>query len=99
MTHILQTIAKITTDQIGYNPSITSLSNSTIGGIMNTVYLVAGMIAVLIVVIAGLFYITANGDANQIAKAKNTILYAVIGLVVVMFAFIITQFVISQVAR
>lgn len=94
---LAETPIKLDPNQIGYKPGITTLSNSSIGSIMNTVYLIAGMIAVLIIVVAGFFYITSNGDSNQLAKAKNTILYAVIGLVVVMFAFAITQFVISRV--
>lgn len=101
--HVLAEAIKLNPGDIGYNPSIKCtvekcIEASSLAGILNTVYLVAGMIAVLIIVIAGFFYITANGDSNQITKAKNTILYAVIGLVVVMFAFVITQFVISKVA-
>lgn len=71
-----------------------SADEAAVGTIMNTVYLWAGIIAVLIVVIGGLLYVTANGDANNLTRAKNTILYAIIGLIVVIFAFSITQLVI-----
>ena len=69
-------------------------NTTTIGDIMSVGYLWAGIIAVLIVVIGGLLYVTSNGDANNIQRAKNTILYAVVGLLVVIFAFAITQLVI-----
>ncbi len=106
MNNVLRVFAeaiKLNPGDIGYNPSIKCtvdkcIESSSLAGILNTVYLVAGMIAVLIIVIAGFFYVTANGDANQVTKAKNTILYAIIGLAVVMFAFVITQFVISRIA-
>ncbi len=87
---------KIDPGQIGYNPSITDASNATIGNIMNVVYLVAGIVAVLVIVIAGFIFVTARGDQSNIARAKNAVLYAVIGLVVVMMAFVITQFVLGR---
>lgn len=73
----------------------TEASQTTLLTIMNTVYLWAGIIAVIVMIIGGFFYVTSNGDANKIARGKNTILYAVVGLVVIIFAFVITQFVIG----
>lgn len=72
----------------------TEANQASLNTILNTVYLWAGIIAVLMIVIGGLLYVLSNGDANRIQTAKNTLLYAVIGLVVVMFAFTITQVVI-----
>lgn len=69
-------------------------NDTTIAEIMNTVYLWAGIVAVLVIIIAGFFYVTANGNAQTIERAKNAILGSVIGLIVVAFAFMITQFVI-----
>lgn len=70
-----------------------SANGATVTGIMNTVYFWAGLIAVLVIVIAGFFYVTSNGDSNQVNRAKNAILGAVVGLVVVVMAFTITAFV------
>ncbi|PID31339.1 hypothetical protein CR983_01620 [Candidatus Saccharibacteria bacterium] len=72
-------------------------SDATLAGVLGTVYFWAGAIAVLIIVIAGMLYVTANGDSNRIERAKNAILYAVVGLIVVMFAFVITQFVLGAI--
>jgi hypothetical protein len=66
--------------------------------ILDVVYMIAGMIAVLIIVVAGFIFVTANGDSNRIQKAKMAILGAVIGLIVILLAFVITQFVIFKVA-
>lgn len=70
---------------------------SQLGAILNVVYLIAGGIAVLMVVLAGISYATSSGDANKLAKAKNTIIYAVAGLVVVGTAFLITNFIVKGV--
>jgi hypothetical protein len=56
-----------------------------------------GAIAVLIIVIAGLRFILANGDPQNVAKARNTIIYAGVGLVVAVSAEIIVTFVLNNV--
>ena len=53
----------------------------------------AGVVAVIFVVYGGISYITAAGDAGKIVKAKNAITYALIGLVIVAVAEVITGFV------
>lgn len=64
-----------------------------IAGILGIVYLIAGIIAVIVIIIAGFMYTTSGGDAGSIKKAKNMILYSVVGIVVIGMAFVITQFV------
>ena len=54
---------------------------------------IAGVVAVIFVVIGGISYTTSAGDAAKLQKAKNMILYALIGLVIVALAEIITAFV------
>jgi hypothetical protein len=63
--------------------------------VINVVLFACGAAAVLVIVLAGFMFVTSGGDASAIAKAKSAILYAVIGIVVVMLAFTITQFVIG----
>ena len=67
-----------------------------IKSILNTVYLWVGIITVIVIIIGGVYYITSQGDPGKVAKAKNVILYAVIGLVVVLLAFAITDFVLGS---
>jgi len=76
-----------------------SADASTIGNLLGIAYLVAGMVAVLAIVIGGIRYATANGDSGQIQSAKNMVLYAVVGLVVVIMASAITNFVLTQVTK
>ena len=66
-----------------------------IRAILDTVYLWIGIIAVIVIVIGGVRYMTSQGTPDKIKGAKNTILYALIGLLVTLMAFAITNFFIS----
>ncbi len=68
-----------------------------IATVINIFSLVVGVISVIMIIIGGLKYITSGGDSGNVTGAKNTILYAVIGLVVVALAQIIVRFVLTQV--
>lgn len=57
---------------------------------------VIGFIAVIMIIIGGLRYITSAGDSNAVNGAKNTLLYAIIGLVIVALAQVIVRFVLSK---
>lgn len=54
-----------------------------------------GIIAVIMIIIGGIRYVTSNGDSSQVTSAKNTILYAVVGLIVALLAYAIVNFVIG----
>ena len=56
---------------------------------------VIGFIAVVIIIYGGFMYTTSAGDSNKVTKAKNAIMYGIIGLVVAMLAFAIVNFVIG----
>lgn len=57
---------------------------------LNGVYGIVAIIATITIVLAGIRFITADGDASKIAAARQTIIYAVVGLAIVGSAFIIT---------
>ena len=63
---------------------------------LNLTYFLAGVIAVIVIIVAGLMYATSSGDSGRVAKAKNLLTYAIVGLVVVMTAFVITNFVVGR---
>jgi uncharacterized membrane protein YidH (DUF202 family) len=73
-------------------------NQNTIGTVLHVVFGIFAAIAVLVVTIAGLQYVLSQGDPQKTAKAKNTILYAVIGLVVAMMGYVIVSFVVGKVA-
>lgn len=64
--------------------------------VINIFSIVVGVVAVIMIIVGGLKYITSAGDSNNVTSAKNTILYAIIGLVVVALAQFIVQFVLSK---
>ena len=61
-----------------------------LGKILNAVYTILGVIAVIVIVAAGIIYITSEGESQKTKMAKDAILYAAVGLVIVGSAFIIT---------
>ncbi len=65
--------------------------------IFNGVLTVVGILAVLIIVVAGQRYVTSSGDPAKVQQAKNMILYGVIGLIVALLAFAVVNFVLSGV--
>lgn len=56
-----------------------------------------GAISVIMLIWGGLRYITSGGDSKKITNAKNTILYAIIGLVIAVLAFAIINFVLNTI--
>ena len=69
---------------------------AVITGILNGIIAVSGLVAVVFVVIGGINYMTSAGDTTKLEKAKKTILYAVIGIVITVLAFAIVNFVITN---
>ena len=65
--------------------------------ILNAVIGVLGLACVVVMIIGGVNYMTSSGDAGKVKKAKDTILYGLIGLVVCVLAFAIVNFVISNI--
>lgn len=72
--------------------------NRVITQIINLFSLVVGVVSVIMIIFGGLRYITSGGDSTNVNSAKNTILYAVIGLIVVALAQVIVKFVLGKVA-
>ena len=75
----------------------TTQLNSLIHTIVNVFSLIIGVVAVIMIIIGGFQYISSGGDSNKISTAKNTIMYAIIGLIIVALAQFIVQFVLNKV--
>jgi len=70
-------------------------ANTLILTIINTLLFVVGIASVIVIIIGGIMYTTSTGDASSVTKAKNTILYAIIGVVVAFLAFAIVNWVVG----
>jgi hypothetical protein len=64
--------------------------------IVNIFSIVVGAAAVLMVIYGGFRYITSGGDSGRVGNAKNTLIYAIIGLLIVALAQLIVHFVLNQ---
>lgn len=64
--------------------------------VVNMLLFAIGAAAVIMIIIGGIRYVTSNGESSGISGAKNTILYAVVGLIVAILAYAIVNFVIDQ---
>lgn len=73
-----------------------SADDARIATIISVIAAITGSIALLIVVVAGFKYVTSRGNPDAIAKAKNTIIYAAVGLLVSVSAYTIVAFTISN---
>jgi hypothetical protein len=68
----------------------------TLRQVGNMLIFLIGAIAVLMIIIAGLRYVLSGGDQNAITSAKNTIIYALIGIIVAFMAYAIVNFVLDS---
>lgn len=85
------------------NPSCPSTPlfgpNGIITKIVNYMTVILGIVAVFVILVAGMMYITSGGEASRISTAKNVILFTVIGLVVAALAQILVHFVLFNVGK
>lgn len=72
---------------------------SMLGTIINVVLGIVGFVAVVMIIMGGISFITSQGDAAKVTRARNTILYGVIGLIVAILAFAIVNFVLTSVFK
>lgn len=78
-------------------PNQRTIGNGDIEKILGIVFPIVGALALIIIVIAGLRYISAAGDPQKTASAKNTIFYALLGLVLAIMAQAIVAFTVNNV--
>lgn len=64
--------------------------------IVNILLYIIGAVAVIMLIIGGIRYVTSGGDSSAVTAAKNTILYAIIGIIVALLAYAIVNFVLTS---
>lgn len=67
-------------------------------GIVDIFSIIVGIVAIVMIIYGGFRYITSGGDSGRVGNAKNTLIYAIIGLVIVALAQLIVRFVLAQTA-
>ena len=79
--------------QAGTNGVVELTGEELLHNALNLVYFIAGTVSIIVIIIGGINYVTSAGDASKVTRAKNMLTYAIVGLVIVLTAFAITNFV------
>jgi hypothetical protein len=69
----------------------------TVGRVLNIVYSFLGVILLVILIYAGILWMTAGGDENQVKKAKGWIINGIIGLFIILVAYAVTDYIVSRI--
>lgn len=88
---------KDTTCPAGSGEEAADTINNTIALVINTFSVIVGVISVIMIIFGGLRYIISGGESSNVASAKNTIIFAVVGLIVVALSQFIVRFVLQRV--
>jgi hypothetical protein len=78
--------------------SVTSGLKTIATQVVNIFSIVVGVISVIMIIYGGFRYITSGGDSGRVGNAKNTLIYAIIGLIIVALAQLIVHYVLSTAA-
>jgi cytochrome bd-type quinol oxidase subunit 2 len=70
--------------------------NKLLNKVINIVSAIVGFVAVVMIIVGGFKYITSGGDSNKVAAAKNTLVYALVGLVIVALAQFLVHVVLNK---
>lgn len=71
-------------------------AEDTVKKVVNLLLFVVGGLAVVMIIFSGIFYVISQGDAGRVAKAKNTLTYSVVGLIIAFLAFAIVNWVVGE---
>lgn len=93
LVHIIASLSPITAPHSLPQPHA---DKGAISGVLEIVFAIVGALALLIIVVSGLRYITSAGDPGKTAKAKDGIVYALVGLVIAISAEAIVSFVVNK---
>ena len=78
------------------DPEAETNVNNLITTVINVFSIVVGIVAVIMIIYGGFRYITSGGDSGNIGNAKNTIIFAIVGLIIVALAQVIVRFVLNR---
>lgn len=82
---------------IGGDSATTDNFNTKLQAVLNWIFGIIGIVAVIMIILGGFTMMTSSGDPGKVKKGKDTILYGVIGLVVALLAVVIVNFVITNI--
>lgn len=95
-------IARFIAASAQINPSDIGLKNPTkdpnaaLSGILNLAYSAAGIVAVIVIIYGAYIYMTSDGNPSNVKRGKDAVMGAAIGIVIILLAFVITQFILGK---
>jgi hypothetical protein len=98
MNELIQVVADLTKITPGNLPQTTA-DRAHLVAIKNIVLSIIGAMSLLLIVVAGFRYVLSAGDPQKAAKARNGVIYALVGLVIAIAADAIVTFVVNRVGR
>ena len=72
-------------------------NNGTCTNLANTILYIVGLVSVVMLIFGGLRYVVSGGDSKKVTDAKNTVLYAIIGLIIAILSYAIVNFVLNAI--
>jgi uncharacterized membrane protein len=72
-------------------------TGGTFTAIINLLIFIVGAVSILMVIIGGLRYVLSGGDSAGVKSAKDTILYAIIGVIVAAIAYALVNFIVTKI--
>ncbi len=93
---VCNTLTNNSSSDCSQTPAGSVSIGSLIKTVINLMSWAVGVVAVVMIIVGGFKYVTAAGDSNKLTSARNTLTYAIIGLVVVAFSQIFVQFVLNK---
>lgn len=93
MNHLFYILAKL---EVPSTLPQTDANGVKIQTVLQAVFVIAGSVALLVASLGAFKYVVSQGDPQAVEKAKNTILYAIIGLVVALSAWTLVTFVLNR---
>ena len=73
--------------------------SNTLASVINILSLIVGVVAVIMLIVGGIRYVTSGGDGSSTSAARNTIIYALVGITVAALAQAIVKFVLGRVSQ
>ena len=70
-------------------------ADSVIKNVINTLLFVVGVASVIVIIVSGIYYVISAGNADTVKKAKNALVYAVVGLVIALLSYTIVNYVVN----
>jgi len=87
-----------------FTPNFEGVENTSTGlipsivNVINALLVLAAIAAVVFMIIGGVRYISSQGDEDAVEQAKNTVIYAIIGVIVIILAAVIVNFFVLAIA-